>query len=505
MPARLLRTLTRSPPKMYHPPPPTGTAASAAPAYTPDLLRTWSTPQSRKPLPEREAVRAIHVYDFDNTLFQSPLPNSKIWHGPTLGQLQQTAWLANGGWWHDARILASTGGGADVEEGRAWEGWWNEHVVQLVRLSMEQKDALTILLTGRSEGAFAGLIQRIVDSKGLVFDMVVLKPDVHVHGHDVKNTLDVKCAFLQQLLNTYREAEELRIYEDRVKHVRAFEDWLATYTATTAGRRAHLKADVIQVAEESRCLPPSVELREVQKMITDHNAAARGPHALRIKKTVFYTGYLLNSPTTAALLNALEIPRKVATEMDVKLLANNVLITPRPASRAVLAKTGALGRRVEFEVTGVGCWENRVWAAMVKPVDPSIRIYTDNPAPIIVLAVRRSAKPIDAGRIDKWTPPPAQIRFWTVVGERLLLRVEEEAGHYEGEWESLFPNKRRSMEGLAPAAPHHGHGGQHGQHGHGQGQHGQHGGHGGHGGHGHAGQHGGQPPFGYQRERSMWA
>jgi hypothetical protein len=236
-----------------------------------------------------------------------------------------------------------------------------------------------------------------------------------------------------------------------------------------------LKTDVIQVAEVARSLDPIVELTQIQTMVHEHNTALRTAHGhgfspLQIKKTVFYTGYLLNSSTSAAVLNALEVPAMVAQENDVKLLANNVMITPRPASKSVLAKTGPLGRNVEFEVVGVAHWEHRVWAALVKPVDESIRIYTgtypvlppswgvfrgsiltrtDNPEPMVVLAVRRGAKPIDAGRIDKkhWKPPVKPVRFSTVVGERLLLRIEED--NNEGEWESLFPRRKSSGNILA--------------------------------------------------------
>jgi hypothetical protein len=177
--------------------------------FIPDNLRTWSVIQNHA-LPEREAIRAIHVYDFDNTLFTSPLPNPKLWHGPTLGHLQSPTWLANGGWWHDSRILAATGYGLEEEERRAWEGWWNEHIVQLVQLSMLQKDALTVLLTGRSVKGFAALIERIVKSKGLQFNMIVLKPETMPSGHEPESTISFKRVFLEELLDTYREAQELR-------------------------------------------------------------------------------------------------------------------------------------------------------------------------------------------------------------------------------------------------------------------------------------------------------
>lgn len=43
---------------------------------------------------------------------------------------------------------------------------------------MEQKDALNVLLTGRSEREFAQLIKKIIMSKDLEFDMICLKPEV---------------------------------------------------------------------------------------------------------------------------------------------------------------------------------------------------------------------------------------------------------------------------------------------------------------------------------------
>ena len=178
--------------------------------FAPENLKAWNIISNYPALPEREAIRAIHVYDFDNTLFLSPLPNTKVWHSPTLNNLQSPNWLANGGWWHDPRVLAATGDGLEVEEKRAWEGWWNEHIVALVKLSMEQKDALTVLLTGRSIKGFAPLIQRIVKSKGLEFDLVVLKPDILPDGKKAEHTIAFKCAFLEELLNTYSLAQELR-------------------------------------------------------------------------------------------------------------------------------------------------------------------------------------------------------------------------------------------------------------------------------------------------------
>ena len=59
----------------------------------------------------------------------SPLPNRKLWTGHSIGFLQTQDGLINGGWWHDDRILKATGEGLEIEERKAWKGWWNEEIV----------------------------------------------------------------------------------------------------------------------------------------------------------------------------------------------------------------------------------------------------------------------------------------------------------------------------------------------------------------------------------------
>jgi len=82
---------------------------------------------------------------------------------------------------------------------------------------MEQKDAVTVLLTGRGEAKFAELIKRMVGSQNLEFDIMGLKPDVGPDGQRFSSTMEFKQKFLEDLIFTYKQAEEVRVYEDRVR------------------------------------------------------------------------------------------------------------------------------------------------------------------------------------------------------------------------------------------------------------------------------------------------
>jgi hypothetical protein len=417
-----------------------------------------------------DKIKALHVYDFDNTcvslpclasytlpihqltsmiVFNSPLPNPKLWNGPTIGFLQTQDTFASGGWWHDARILAATGEGVEKEEPRAWEGWWNERIVELIELSMQQKDALSILLTGRSETGFAELVKRMIASKGLDVDMVVLKPAAGPNNQKFSSTMAFKQVFLETLVETYKDAEEIRIYEDRVRHVKAFRDFFTDYNKRQNGvggvpSRGSITAEVIQVADGATLLDPVIEAAEVQRLINDHNAAidaGRKGQRLQIKKTVFYTGYLINNTDTQRLLTLAQLPSNMP-DTEAKFLANNVLITPRPCPESILQKVGGMGSKTTWEVTGTAVFENKIWAARVRPVPETKKFYTENPVPIVVLALRKGARPIDAGKIQNWQPVPPEkaFVFESTVGEKVLLRIEEE-DLQENEYESLFPNK----------------------------------------------------------------
>ncbi|SPO05213.1 related to nucleolar rRNA processing protein GAR1 [Cephalotrichum gorgonifer] len=424
---------------------------SAVTHYGVTSLSRWSC--VAKPLPAIDKVKSIHVYDFDNTLFKTPLPNPALWNGPSIGLLSHPDTLTNGGWWHDARILAATGEGMDKEEARAFEGWWNEKVVDLVRLSMKQKDVLCVLLTGRSEHAFADHIRRICKSKGLEFDMMGLKPAAGPQGQRFSSTMHFKQEFLEAIMGTYKSSEEIRIYEDRHRHVKRFREFLAEYNLKLSsgggGRipnRPPIAAEVLHVIEMSHRLDPVVETAKVQQMVNEHNEAIAGSsnprhRRLAIKKTVFFTSYTLKHADSQKLIKLANIPEGLP-EHELKYHANNILICPRPCPASILEKVGGMGSKMMWKVTGTACLDNSIWAACLSPVPDTAKFHTDNPCPLVVLALRKGARPIDAGRIQNWQPVPADKAyvFESTVHEKVLLRIETE-DLKEDEYESLFANK----------------------------------------------------------------
>lgn len=322
----------------------------------------------------------------------------------------------------------------------------DELQVQLVELSIKQKDALTVLLTGRGETNFADVVKRIVDSKGLNFDLICLKPEVGPNGQHFVTTAEFKNEFLKNLVFTYKHADEIRIYEDRPKHVKHFREYFEKLNKSLLSHpidqppppRKPITADVIQVTELNSYLDPVVETSSIQAIINKHNTVVtkglpnttRSPYPrMKITSSYIYFGYLINPTDSARLLSLANIqPPSLIDSSDIRLMANSILIAPRPPNRQTLDKVGGKGKKVTWQVTGTAVFENKIWAARVAPVPETEKYYTNDPVPVVVLAVRKGARPIDAGRIQNWQPVPPEkaFIFETVVGDKQTLKVEAE-------------------------------------------------------------------------------
>lgn len=296
----------------------------------------------------------------------------------------------------------------------------------------------------------------MVAAKGLEFDMVCLKPSVSPTGELFSSTMVFKQALLRDIVFTYADAEEIRMYEDRPKHTKGFRDFFADLNqvllSQTASERSPITAEVIQVTEQDTNMDPVSEVAEVQQMINTHNQAILDGTAppmsvpYKIKRSVFYTGYIIAEPDIEKLKTLVKRPAN-CPEHELKMLANNIIITPRPAPPSILDKVGGIGAKMSWRVTGLSCLENRVWAARVEPTTPGKKIYTENQTPCIVLATRRQAKPIEAARITNWQPVADHqaFEFETTVGEKVLLRVEQEYSN-EDAYEASFPNARNARK-----------------------------------------------------------
>ncbi|KAI8051550.1 hypothetical protein BDF22DRAFT_734522 [Syncephalis plumigaleata] len=160
------------------------------------------------------------IFDFDNTLFCSPLPNPRLWHRSLIGRLMSP----EVGWFRDARTLSepfvicrkSTTGGSPTCE------WFSTHVLQRVRDVIDDTGTLTILLTGRSRSVYHARITELLLEHELQFDLLILR-----EYHDtIATTMQFKKHVIHRLLNLFTHANELVMWEDRSNHAVQFKRFL---------------------------------------------------------------------------------------------------------------------------------------------------------------------------------------------------------------------------------------------------------------------------------------
>lgn len=109
-------------------------------------------------------------------------------------------------------------------------------------------------------------------------------------------------------------------------------------------------------------------------------------------------------------------------------MCKGIVICPGAAisnkDRQRVEQAGGAGARIEFEACSFGTWEDKIWAAWVRPVDPNVTVQTEGEA-MVVLAVKGEGRPQDAKNITQWAALENFPRFNTTVGELSYFDVVE--------------------------------------------------------------------------------
>ena len=144
--------------------------------------------------------RELHIYDFDGTLFNTPMPDV----GKSRWQEATGEKWPHRGWWGQAESLDT-----DV-----FDVTPNPGVLAAFHESMAAPNVHTIVLTGRHR-ALVAVVQKIMGAHGVAPDELKLTPSG-------LGTLNYKQKVIRKWART-APLEKIVIYEDRPEHAAAFE------------------------------------------------------------------------------------------------------------------------------------------------------------------------------------------------------------------------------------------------------------------------------------------
>ncbi|CAO3608212.1 unnamed protein product [Mucor hiemalis] len=251
----------------------------------------------------REKVTTLDIFDFDSTLFLSPMLSCNTWHHSFINAIT-TENLIGPGWWRDIRSLPE-------------DGWyWNEDVVNQVRLSSKDPTRLTVLLTGRRYYPFHALIDRMLASKGLVFDIIGLRPDPE-HEEEknalgfnyqqsvFETTMEFKMSFIVFMLTTIPTLTEIIMWDDRISHISIFQTYLRKLESAQLIHRGEL----VCVKAERPKYNPTWEKETVEEMIRSHNEAIKSLDSVPATVTIEgYDGEMISSKDMFKLRSVPSVP-----------------------------------------------------------------------------------------------------------------------------------------------------------------------------------------------------
>ncbi len=138
----------------------------------------------------------LNVFDFDDTLFKSPEPPSD--------------WKKSiGTWYYEPQSLSKDliGDGS---------GFWNEGVVSDAIQSLNDNNAITILLTGRNIRNFNHIVNELLLLKGLDFDYVNLNK-----GGD---TGKFKIREIISILQNNTNIKTIEFWDDNEKYLESYKN-----------------------------------------------------------------------------------------------------------------------------------------------------------------------------------------------------------------------------------------------------------------------------------------
>ncbi|ORY36296.1 hypothetical protein BCR33DRAFT_479951 [Rhizoclosmatium globosum] len=222
--------------------------------------------------PTQKSTR-LAVFDFDSTLFRSPLPNPNIWSNELRGSV-----ISDCAWFLEPRTLSPP----YIPDTPDFS-WWDARVVQsvldLLKRREDGESVLIVLLTGRRHDLFHDRISELcrglsdhVNAGAPLFDIMFLK-ELHNAQETVtyETTLDYKWAVLMHLFSVFPGIRSLEIWDDRQKHLDIFEKKLELLKCS--GRLELIQYhNILQEPDLEKYLPEDLEYALVMELIDKCNA-----------------------------------------------------------------------------------------------------------------------------------------------------------------------------------------------------------------------------------------
>eukprot|EP01119_Soliformovum_irregulare_P001909 TRINITY_DN1177_c0_g1_i1.p1 TRINITY_DN1177_c0_g1~~TRINITY_DN1177_c0_g1_i1.p1 ORF type:complete len:430 (-),score=112.28 TRINITY_DN1177_c0_g1_i1:35-1324(-) len=335
-------------------------------------------------LPKSEKI--LRIFDFDGTLFRSPVPNESLWHPKLYNLIRQAPKQGGVGWYQEVITLMHPCVPEKIDA-----TWFHPEMLELVKTSMADPNCATVLLTGRAI-EYTDIILNFLKNVGLEFDDMGLKPAQQL------TTMDFKLEFIDKMIKKYHPVR-VEMFDDRPNHCTEFEAHLS--------KNKHIQSSVRYIEAIETVLDEDVEQEVVQQLLQKHRPNTS------LKTSVRYTGAVLDHEGHRLLLERFSPPdpswRPYAHHCTIKL----------GSIRGEEEELGLkLGDVVKFEAIAVGA-SDFAMAVQVRG------ITSRNATPHITLYVSPDGKPFMSNDIREWKELESPILLSATIKEFVQVSIDE--------------------------------------------------------------------------------
>ncbi|KAJ2450174.1 hypothetical protein EV183_004461 [Coemansia sp. RSA 2336] len=387
----------------------------------------------------KQNVKRLAIFDFDNTLFKSPLPNPRLWDQQLIGMLKST----DLGWFQDSRTLSPP-------YLKYTPKHWVKSTVQQAQIEARRDDTLVVLLTGRSHAAYRKSILKLLSlCRGLRFDIVILKetptrqsplvspsaspcpPESEAEKKVPKAplTFDYKMTVVEDTVAAFPDIRQVLMWDDRIQHCERMQQYLDALIARSQERIT--AADVFHVPPQTIYMDEDNEKQLVGDFIGEYNQRVRAASgydgtdlpvgSLRMSTYPSFTAVFLTADSKRRLQQTVRSPHEWTAAADHMTIALGPL-----SDEGLAAKVGAvMGEKVELAVDTVGSIGGAIIAVQVSQIRAAngrtMSPTCDIPHITVAYNGLQRARPDYASRIRNWRPlRNGQLILNGVVGEHHL-------------------------------------------------------------------------------------
>ncbi|KAG7748421.1 hypothetical protein KL912_002326 [Ogataea haglerorum] len=339
------------------------------------------------------SVERIHIYEFDNALFRTPLPNAYLFNSDSIDLMTKNPDpLSKFNWFSSVRVLKEVGKTRVDETSLNTEGLWNEILRQLIVDSNEDRNTLTILSVTRIPELFTSMILRLLKTAQLddCFDCILMNED--------PNYLDLVVSATTPLCHQLKE--------------------ITVYAATKQLQVDGVGCLNIAVPFESSYLLPQLEVAIVQEMLLGE--------PFQLRRSIFSSYYMLSPESRQELLRRTVTEDFILPEDRPGLFfeGEGVLIGKNQLSQSKLDELGGISKPVIIGAVSLGSIKGRIYAMRVIINDENAQTYLQ--PPVIVIARKPDVLLKEVEQIENWQTTRELFSLEARIEYKQIFKIQSE-------------------------------------------------------------------------------